>query len=172
MQTSDLVPTAVSDNPQDLQADATGPADRALVELAWPLVVDLQDQLLAASTDMERLTGLLDDAAGQLLNEFGAAQGHLTRATAGLADPRQREASEQVLIDALRGHLGTAVTALQFHDMATQLIHHSVKRVRAVADYLGGQVMPEDGSGAAVEFVTRACPVAQRGVDAGSVELF
>ncbi len=121
---------------------------------------------------MERLTGLLDDAAGQLLAEFGAAQGHLSRAVAGLADPQSREASEQELVDALRQHLGTAVTALQFHDLATQLINHSVRRVRAVADFLSVQVLPDDGEAVQVEFVDRPCPVAQREMDAGSVELF
>lgn len=153
-------------------SDPAATDDRAQVALAWPMLVDLQDQLLAASTDMERLTGLLDDAAGQLLSEFGAAQGHLERAQSAAPETPAADAARQQLVYALREHLGTAVTALQFHDLATQLINHSVKRVRAVADFLGGQVMPEEGNPLPVEFVTRACPVAQREMDAGSVELF
>ncbi len=140
--------------------------------LDWPMVVDLQDQLLAASTDMERLVGLLDHAATQLLEEFAGARGHLEQVTVGSAPGGADAQAQEILVAAMREHLSTAVTALQFHDMATQLIGHSVKRIRAVADFLGGRLMMDDGDSPDVEFVTRTCPVAQREMDAGSVELF
>ena len=122
------------------------------------LAADMQDELLAAGTEMERLERLLSDAVDQLLDRFGRA--HALTATlegtaaAGLAD-----------------ELRAAMTALQFQDMASQLIVHARRRLASVADCLGNvAVGGEDG--AEVQWVGRACPVAQRAVDAGSVELF
>ena len=49
-------------------------------------------------------------------------------------------------------------------------------RVRSVADCLGNHAMPVEVDAAvetvAVQFVARACPVAQRQMDAGSIELY
>ena len=145
----------------------------AAIELELPTVAELQDQLLAASTDLERLNGLLGDAAQQLLGGFGAAHAHLD---AHMQRAAQDGASvtiegEQAL-GAVREQLQGAVMALQFQDMASQLISHAVRRVRGVADYLGSRVDTGEGDGPPVELVARACPVAQREMDAGSIELF
>ena len=72
----------------------------------------------------------------------------------------------------VREQVGGAVVALQFQDLATQLLTHAMGRVHAVADWLGDKAMPEDGEGPQVQFVVRACPVAQRQMDAGSIELY
>lgn len=145
----------------------------AAIELDFPQVAELQDQLLAASTDLERLTTLLGDAAEQLLGGFGAANArldaHFQRASG--PSPATLEATERTLSE-VRDELHGAVTALQFQDMASQLILHSVRRIRAVADFLGSRVDDGEGTGPAIELVTRACPVAQREMDAGSIELF
>ena len=122
------------------------------------LAADMQDELLAAGTEMERLERLLSDAVDQLLDRFGRAHALTANlegtAAAGLAD-----------------ELRAAMTALQFQDMASQLIVHARRRLASVADCLGNvAVGGEDG--AEVQWVGRACPVAQRAVDAGSVELF
>ena len=74
--------------------------------------------------------------------------------------------------DALAGELSAALVALQFEDLATQLIQHSRRRLSSVADCLGNLALADDDPGAEVQWVARACPVAQRAVDAGSVELF
>lgn len=124
-------------------------------------VVELQDQLLEAATDLDRLNGLLEDAAGQLLARFSAASTCIARVVGGRALP-----------DDVRRELAGAITALQFQDMATQMLSHTVQRIRGVADFLGTRVMAEEGEGASVELIRRHCPVAQRQVDAGSVELF
>ena len=124
-------------------------------------VVELQDQLLEAATDLDRLSGLLEDAATQLLARFTAANERIG------ADAGERSGA-----DALRLELAGAVTALQFQDMATQVITHTVRRIRGVADFLGTRVSPEEEDGASIELVRRHCPVAQRQVDAGSIELF
>ena len=100
----------------------------------------------------------MSDAVDQLLDRFGRAHA----LCAGL------DASHG---PALAAELRAAMTALQFQDMASQLIAHSRRRVASVADCLGNAAVGGD-DGAEVQWVGRACPVAQRAVDAGSVELF
>jgi hypothetical protein len=127
------------------------------------LAADMQDELLAAGTELERLERLLSDAVDQLLDRFG-------RAHALSAD-----ISNSTNQPALAGELRAAMTALQFQDMASQLIAHSRRRLASVADCLGNAAIggeEEEEEGCEVQWVSRACPVAQRAVDAGSVELF
>jgi hypothetical protein len=127
---------------------------------AWiRLAAEMQDELLAAGTELERLERLLSDAVDQLLERFG-------RAHALCADVQG--AKQQALAVELRG----AMTAMQFQDLATQLISHSRRRLASVADCLGNAVGDGEDEGCEVQWVRRSCPVAQRAVDAGSVELF
>lgn len=130
--------------------------------LAFGEVIELQDQLFEAATDLDRLAGILEDAARQLLERFGAAH---EQVRAWSTDSEVRED--------LRRELAGAMTALQFQDMAAQVISHTVQRIRGVADFLGTKVGSDDPEPAApVPLVRRHCPVAQRQVDAGSIELF
>jgi hypothetical protein len=122
------------------------------------LAADMQDELLAAGTELERLERLLSDAVDQLLDRFGRA--HAFAAEGG-----------EVHHAALAAELRAAMTALQFQDMASQLIAHARRRVGSVADCLGNAAVGGD-DGAEVQWVGRPCPVAQRAVDAGSIELF
>ena len=68
-------------------------------------------------------------------------------------------------------HLSAAVTALQFQDMATQLIAHLSGELRNCADSVARDAM---GHGAALPGAAarRASPVGQVQMSAGSVELF
>jgi hypothetical protein len=132
--------------------------------LAIGEVAELQDQLFEAATDLDRLGGLLEDATRQLMERFSAAN---EQAQLLLGDLESREG--------LRRELAGAVTALQFQDMAAQVISHTVQRIRGVADFIGSRAVADDDeaeSVAVVELVRRHCPVAQRQVDAGSIELF
>lgn len=139
----------------------------ASVTLDIGLVADLQGQLLAASADLERLTELLGDAAARLMASFSAAYQHVVE---------QRATAEQGAAAAdgamLREELTKAMSALQFPDMATQLIEHAVSRVRAVALTLGNAFDDDDGVPESVRLVERACPVTQQQMSTGSVELF
>jgi len=74
--------------------------------------------------------------------------------------------------DALLTDMRRAMTALQFEDLASQLITHSRRRLSSCAECLGNVAMSGDEAGREIEWVVRPCPVAQRVVDAGSVELF
>lgn len=122
------------------------------------LAADMQDELLAAGTELERLERLLSDAASTLLEQFGRAHA----LCAGSGGPVAHDATA-----ALR----SAMVALQFQDMASQLITHARRRIGSVSDCLGGLVGGPDEA-CDVQWVGRPCPVAQRSVDAGSVELF
>jgi len=122
------------------------------------LAAEMQDELLAAGTELERLERLLSDAVDQLLERF--AQAHALSGQLDIAD------------GALAAELRGAMTALQFQDMASQLICHSRRRLTSVADCLGNLAVGGEEEGQAVAWVERACPVAQRAVDAGSIELF
>jgi hypothetical protein len=135
-----------------------------------PLVAaaDLQDHLMVATNDLDRLQRLLDDATQQLMGHFTCASRLLE--AAGSAGPAQD------LGDA-RASLGGAITALQFQDMASQLIAHTTRRLRNCADRIAQQALADlddDADGAAVveELPLRPNPVTQDEMDAGSIELF
>ena len=72
-------------------------------------------------------------------------------------------------------NLTGAITALQFHDMAIQLIAHTQKRLRSCADRIARDAMgedDEDGSAIVEDGPGRPNPVTQDEMDAGSIELF
>ena len=141
--------------------------------LALFTAADLQDHLLVASNELERLQRLLD-AAGQAL------LGHFTGASARLAAVMSEIDSETLTSDALetlsdtQQTLGGAITAMQFQDMATQLIAHTTRRLRSCADRLALEAMGDDEDGETVvdEAPLRPNPVTQDEMDAGSIELF
>lgn len=147
----------------------TNDANASSGEGGLPLAAaaDLQDHLLIASHDLERLQTLLSDACDALMASFYGASEHLQ----GLkeAHPDGHETMEVAL-----RHLGGAVTALQFQDMASQLIAHTSKRLRNCCDRLAAEAMGDDEDGAPVveDAPLRPNPVTQDEMDAGSIELF
>jgi hypothetical protein len=134
---------------------------------------DLQDHLMVASHDLERLQTLLEDACTALMGSFYGATDEVRRMAATTAAPVTQAANADTFKQ-LSAHLGVAVTALQFQDMASQLIIHTSKRLRSCADRLARETMGEDEEGEAVaeEAPLRPNPVTQDEMDAGSVELF
>ena len=127
---------------------------------------DLQDNLMTASNDLERLQRLLTDASDSLLAHFHGASGQLqTLLRPGDDNPPLREVMQ---------HVAGAITAMQFQDMASQLIHHTNTRLRNCADRLAQEAMGDDEDGAAVvvDAPLRPNPVTQDEMDAGSIELF
>ena len=145
--------------------------------LARMVAADLQDSLMVASNDLDRLQRLLSDATETLMGHFyGASQqiNHLSRLAAlypvlpGLPELPERD------LQLALGHLSGAVTTLQFQDMASQLISHTHRRLRHCADRLARDVMDGGDDGAAVIEAAplRPNPVTQDEMDAGSIELF
>ena len=135
--------------------------------LAFGVATDLQDNLLTASHDLERLQALLDDSHETLqAGFFGALQ-----LLQDLHDAGQLDAAP---LERARNHLACAVKALQFQDMASQLIAHTSGRLRNCADRLARDafVGDEDGEAVVDEAPLRANPVTQSEMDTGFVELF
>ena len=136
-----------------------------------PLLVgaDVQDHLIAACNDLQRLQVLLADACQVLLSSFHSASRELRQ-------HRRRSPQRELatVLQEIQGQLDNAVTALQFHDMTSQLITHTHLRLRNCADQLAGSLFAEDEDGAAVieQAPDRPNPVTQSEMDAGSIELF
>lgn len=137
-----------------------------------PLLVaaDLQDNLMVASHDLDRLQGLLAHACDELTQGFHGASERLRAIAAAPAV----EAPVRDLASGAAQQLGGAVIALQFQDMASQLIAHTLQRLRNCADRLARETMDDDEDGVAVVEAAplRPNPVTQDEMDAGSVELF
>lgn len=136
----------------------------------FPLLVaaELQDHLMTATNDLERLQRLIDDAYVVLMEGFQGAASQLGGAIdAGVGDTPSLQNTLQTLYK--------AVTALQFQDMATQLIVHTNKRLRNCADQIARDAMGDDDpDGAAIveDGPLKPNPVTQDEMDAGSIELF
>jgi hypothetical protein len=135
------------------------------VQLPVMLVAEVQDSLLVVVHDLARLDNLLAHTMENLMERF-------TAASANLAGPSLVETKE---LDEVRATLRSAVTELQFQDMASQLIVHTSKILQGCAYRLASESMgSEDGE--AVPFVEevpeRPNPVTQDEMDAGSIELF
>lgn len=146
-------------------------ADPPAGGLALMQAADLQDHLLVASNDLDRLQRLLADAGDSLLAHFHGASSEMTRLQQLLSGRPQLSIDE---LQQARTHLAAAITAMQFQDMASQLIAHTSRRLRSCADRIAADALGSDEDGMAVveELPLRPNPVTQDEMDAGSVELF
>ena len=151
--------------------EASEQPDEGSSPLPLQAAADLQDHLMTASNDLDRLQTLLEHACDVLAQSFYGASEQVRvlmdahgNAQGGHADVYPK----------LMEQLGGAVTALQFQDMASQLINHTNKRLRSCADQIARVAMGDDEDGAAVveEAPLRPNPVTQDEMDAGSIELF
>lgn len=148
-----------------MQAPNTLPAEQPAVQLPVMLVAEVQDSLLVVVHDLARLDGLLAHTMDNLMQRFTAAIGNL-------ADP---SLAQSPALDEVRNVLHSAVTELQFQDLASQLIVHTSKVLQGCAYRLASESMGQE-DGEAVPFVEevpeRPNPVTQDEMDAGSIELF
>jgi hypothetical protein len=148
-----------------MQAPNNPPAEQPAVQLPVMLVAEVQDSLLVVVHDLARLDGLLAHTMENLMERFSSA-------LASLADSSLPDAP--ALAEA-RNALRSAVTELQFQDLAAQLIGHTSKVLQGCAYRLASESMGQE-DGEAVPFVEevpeRPNPVTQDEMDAGSVELF
>ena len=150
-----------------MQSDET--TDKAMGDGSLPFLAaaDLQDHLMTATNDLDRLQTLLSDACNTLqAGFFGASE--------QLHDLRSVPLENPVPVERAVAHLGTAVTALQFQDMASQLINHTRGRLRNCADRLARDAFAgdDDGEAAVEEAPLRPNPVTQAEMDTGFIELF
>ena len=166
-----MEPSAQSDNerrrsprePVTLVEPLVDRGQEPSVQVGVEAIADLQDSLLVAMNDLGRLEGLLDHATSNLLDRFNRAMQALDLLPPDPALEPVREALHQ------------AVTELQFHDMASQLLVHTGKVLQGCAYNLAAQAMEpeEDELGAVMTYLpSRPNPVTQSEMDAGSIELF
>lgn len=150
--------------------EATEQTDGGGCLLPLLAAADLQDHLMTATNDLDRLQTLLADACDALAQSFYGASEQLR----SLMDEQRQVAGHADVYPRLMQQLGGAVTALQFQDMASQLISHTNRRLRSCADQIARVAMGDDEDGAAVveEAPLRPNPVTQDEMDAGSIELF
>jgi hypothetical protein len=162
---------AQDSSPPPLGAGAFAPPAADDVGLSLLAAADLQDHLMVAHNDLERLQRLLSDACDQLMLHFHGASGQLRTL---LHDAARAEGDAPGLHKAME-HMAGAITAMQFQDMASQLVAHTTRRLRSCADRLAAQAMgddDEDGAAVVEELPLRPNPVTQDEMDAGSIELF
>jgi hypothetical protein len=149
----------------------TNEASGAGASLPLMAAADLQDDLMTASNDLDRLQRLLADASDSLLGHFYGVSGRLHHLLQTMARHPAVDAGQ--LHEAMQ-HMAGAITAMQFQDMASQLIQHTNTRLRSCADRLAQEAMGDDEDGIAIveQAPQRPNPVTQDEMDAGSVELF
>jgi hypothetical protein len=144
------------------------PADLPAPALPLALATDLQDHLLIACNDLDRLQGLLADASNTLMHSFRSALASLDehrRTSEGGGAPAAVESARQ--------SLGDAVSALQFQDMTSQLVRHTQSRLLNCADRIACETLTDDDGEAVVEpAALPPNPVTQAEMGAGPVELF
>ena len=145
------------------------PVDSQRSEMPLLFAAELQDHLMVASTDLERLQRLLDDACLALIEGFHSSAGQL-----GEVIDQGHEITAE--LQEVRHKLFKAVTALQFQDMASQLIWHTTKVLQSCAFRLAAESMGTEEGEEAAPFAEmapdRPNPVTQSEMDAGSVDLF
>jgi hypothetical protein len=151
-----------------LSTDTADPTPERMPLLA---AAEVQDDLLVASNDLDRLQRLLNDASESLVGHFYAASAQLKDALEALASHPEVDAPQ---LHRTMEHVAGAITAMQFQDLASQLIQHTTQRLRGCADRLAREAMGDDEDGEAVVETPplRPNPVTQDEMDAGSIELF
>jgi len=125
---------------------------------------------MTVTNDLERLQRLLDDAGEALSAHFFSASTQLNHL---LQEAAEAGLQSDGLLQ-IRSDVAGAITALQFQDMATQLIAHTSQRLRNCSDQLARDTFGDDEDGLAVVEIAplRPNPVTQDEMDAGSIELF
>lgn len=136
------------------------------VQMSVMAAAELQDSLLQVMHDLQRLEGLLNHATDNLLGHFGDANETLTEALVG----------DSAELSSVRTALRSAVTELQFQDMASQLIWHTTKVLQGCAFCLAAETMGDEDGEESAPFADmapdRPNPVTQSEMEAGSIDLF
>ena len=102
-----------------MQTDTSTAAEFDGAVAAMPLLAaaELQDHLMTVTNDLERLQRLLDDAGEALSTHFYSASNQTMALLSNSDGSAASDGLKQIMQD-----IAGAITALQFQDMATQLI--------------------------------------------------
>ena len=149
-----------------MQPTPISPTVEPVVQVPVMVAAELQDSLLVVMRDLHRLEGLINHATSNLLARFGEANVLLS----------EKFGDESPAVAAARVALRSAVTELQFHDMASQLIGHTTQVLQGCAFRLAAETMGREEDELDTPTVPmqpeRPNPVTQSEMDAGSIELF
>jgi hypothetical protein len=128
------------------------------------------EQARSARSELDRLRSMIDDASQRLMSSFDVIREFSVS---------HRELVGDVLTQDIDLAVGNAVSALQFQDMATQLLGHAAQRIallEKISEPLGRlpQVSVAELTQALVGTPAERSsgPVAQACMTGGSVELF
>ena len=139
----------------------------AVLSMLPETLIDVQDGILTACTDLERLVNLFSGACAEVNARF-------VMASSLIDDLRSNGLGSGVPLDDLQTHLSQAIVALQIDDMATQLVDHTRRVLRHCADTLASSTFADaEGDEEVIQArPLRPSPVTQSEMDAGSIELF
>lgn len=125
-----------------------------------------ESQSTALRAELARLDSLIDDAGNRLLASFVAMQDAIEGASLNGTVPATQ------LLDTLAPAVSEAIGALQFQDLARQLIGHAAERVGAIEDGVERLLVPGLEAECNLTLPRNAGPVAQQSMAGGSIELF
>lgn len=125
-----------------------------------------EPQSAALRAELERLDSLINDAGNRLLGSFVAMQGVLEHLRRDKDMPAGKFAEE------LEPAVTEAVGALQFQDLARQLIGHAADRVNAIEKAAEWLLEPGIEADSPLAAPRSAGPVTQHSMSGGSIELF
>lgn len=158
-------------DPGRTMLNSPDPVPRVASAMSLFVAADLQDNLMTATNDLDRLQTLLAHACDELMLGFHGATMRIRAHTESL---HHAVDTPDEFYDGVLRQLGGAITALQFQDMASQLIAHTHQRLRNCADRLARETMGDDEDGISIveDAPLRPNPVTQDEMDAGSIDLF
>ncbi len=120
-------------NHGDVMQETQTPPTEPVVQVPVMVAAELQDSLLVVMRDLQRLVGLFRPCHKQL-------DGAVFRGQRPCNDGVEL-GSNTAELKAARPALRSAVTELQFHDMATQLIWHTSQVLQGCAFRLSAETM-------------------------------
>ena len=104
-------------------------AESPNLEITQPVIarfLEIHDtQARSARSELDRLRSLIDDASERLMSSFGEI---------GEISARQ---SQHEQMEEMERAVGNAVSALQFQDMANQLVGHAAQRIELLERIAG-----------------------------------
>lgn len=131
-----------------------------------PFIALYEPQSAALRAELERLDSLINDAGNRLLGSFVAIQDVIEN----LRRDKSMPASQ--FVEVLEPAIAEAVGALQFQDLARQLIGHANDRVIAIEKAAERLIEPGIESDTTPAAPRSAGPVTQHSMSGGSIELF
>lgn len=169
--TSDKSPGAVTGNDEAAQKQATGGGIAPEIRACNELGALLANELAEVEQEIERVTGIISEAATELSTSFD----QLHRLAS-----HERQAAQSAADGELELAISTAIRALQFEDIVAQALAEALRSVsylRGVADQVetvhdAGELATRISEQHRIWSKMRRKAVLQKNLDQGAVDLF